>query len=77
MEPQQVLKATVKAGGSFGNGETFYAKMNRDGRIAIPKLVLELLQGEDDEESLVGSVFEVELEPALLKRASGMLVVLA
>ena len=39
MEPQQVLKATVKAGGSFGNGETFYAKMNRDGRIAIPKLV--------------------------------------
>lgn len=40
MEPQQVLKATVKAGGSFGNGETFYAKMNRDGRIAIPKLDL-------------------------------------
>jgi hypothetical protein len=64
MESQQVLKVTVKAGDSFGSEETFYAKISRDGRITIPKLTLELLRDEDDEESLVGSVFEVQLEPA-------------
>jgi hypothetical protein len=63
MEPQQVLKVKVKVGHSFGNEETFYARMNRDDRIAIPKLTLELLTNED-EESLVGSVFGVELELA-------------
>lgn len=61
METQQVLKVNVKPG-SFGNEETFYAKMNTSGRITIPKLTLELLQ-EDDEESLVGSVLKVEIEP--------------
>jgi len=63
MEPQQVLKAKVKVGHSFGNEETFYARMNRDGRIAIPKLTLELLTNED-EESIVGSVFGAKLGPA-------------
>jgi hypothetical protein len=62
LEPQQVLKVEVKPGGPFGNEETFYAKMNRDGRITIPKLTLELLTNED-EESLVGSIFKMELEP--------------
>jgi bifunctional DNA-binding transcriptional regulator/antitoxin component of YhaV-PrlF toxin-antitoxin module len=64
MEPQQVLKVKVNAGSPIGSKETFYAKMSRDGRIAIPKLTLELLRNEDDEESLVGSIFEVQLEPA-------------
>ena len=63
MEPQQVLKVKVKVGHSFGNEETFYARMNRDGRIVIPKLTLELLTNED-EESLVGPVFGAKLEPA-------------
>ncbi|MCJ7559233.1 hypothetical protein MUO79_01280 [Candidatus Bathyarchaeota archaeon] len=63
MEPQQVLKIKVKVGHSFGNEETFYARMNRDGRIVIPKLTLELLTNED-EESLVGPVFGAKLEPA-------------
>jgi bifunctional DNA-binding transcriptional regulator/antitoxin component of YhaV-PrlF toxin-antitoxin module len=62
METQQILKVNVKPAGSFGNEETFYAKMNTSGRITIPKLTLELLQ-EDDEESLVGSVLKVEIEP--------------
>jgi hypothetical protein len=62
METRQVLKVNVKPADSFGNRETFYAKMNGSGRITIPKLALELLQ-EDDEESLVGSVLEVEIEP--------------
>lgn len=61
MEPQQVLKVTVEPEG-FLSKETFYAKMNMDGRITIPKLTLKLLQ-EDSEESLVGSVLDVELEP--------------
>jgi len=60
LEPQQVLKVNVQTASL--HEEEFYAKMGGDGRIAIPKLTLKLLQGED-EESLVGSVLEVELEP--------------
>jgi hypothetical protein len=63
MEPQQVLKVDVKPAGSFGHKEIFYATMNASGRITIPKLTLGQLQ-EDDEESLVGSVLEVDVEPA-------------
>lgn len=63
MEPQQVQKVKVKVGHSFGNEETFYARMNRDGRIAIPKLTLELLTNEG-EESIVDSVFGAKPEPA-------------
>jgi hypothetical protein len=60
---QQVLKVTVDPEELGYGREEFYAKMGGDGRIAVPKLTLKLLQGED-EESLVGSVFEVKLEPA-------------
>ena len=63
LEPQQVLKVTVDLEELGYGTEEFYAKMGGDGRIAVPKLMLKLLQGED-EESLVGSVFEVKLEPA-------------
>lgn len=62
MESLQVLKVSVEPVGSFGNEETFYARMSRDGRITIPKLTLKLLQ-EDAEESLVGSALKVEIEP--------------
>ena len=61
MEPSQVLRVGVKPADSFGDIERFYARMNKDGRITIPKLTLDLLQ--DGEEGLVGKVLAVELEP--------------
>ena len=65
MDIQQVLKVTVKVSGAYGNEESFYAKMNRDGRITLPKLTLDLLQDEEEgEQGLVGSILEVDLEPA-------------
>jgi bifunctional DNA-binding transcriptional regulator/antitoxin component of YhaV-PrlF toxin-antitoxin module len=51
MEPEQVLHVTV-------DGDKFYAKMSKDGRITIPKILLE-----EDEKSLVGQILDVELKP--------------
>jgi hypothetical protein len=65
MESQQVLRVRVKAEGSFSGGEGFYARMSGNGRITVPKLTLNLLQSEgNDEKSLVGYVLEAQLEPA-------------
>jgi hypothetical protein len=61
-EADQVLKVNVKIEDSFG-GEWFLARMTKDGRLAIPKLTLKLLQ-EGEEESLEGSVLEITVEPA-------------
>jgi hypothetical protein len=60
MEPDQVLKVKVRT--ESWREEEFYACMGKDGRLTIPKLTLELLQRED--ESLVGYVLEITLEPA-------------
>lgn len=65
MDSEQVLKITVRADVAFSDEESFYAKMNRDGRITLPKLTLDLLQDEGDEEQrLVGYILKVSLEPA-------------
>jgi hypothetical protein len=63
LEPQQVLKVTVNPEELGYGREEFYSHMSKDGCIAVPKLTLKLLQGEDGE-SLVGSVLEVKLELA-------------
>jgi bifunctional DNA-binding transcriptional regulator/antitoxin component of YhaV-PrlF toxin-antitoxin module len=63
LESSQVLYICVKLVGSYGSGECFFGRMNRDGRITIPKLTLGLLQDEADVESLVGHVLKVSLEP--------------
>ena len=64
LEQDQVLKVSVMALGGFGC-ETFYARMDKSGRITIPKLTLSLLQSRAyDRQSLTGSVVEVGLEPA-------------
>jgi hypothetical protein len=55
-----VLKVKVRT--ERWREEEFYACMGKDGRLTIPKLMLELLQRED--ESLVGYVLEVTIEPA-------------
>jgi hypothetical protein len=56
------LKVTVTIVDVLGVRESFLAKMQKDGRIAVPKLTLELLKR--DEPSLEGCVMEVTLEPA-------------
>lgn len=65
LEPNQVLKVTLTATNVFGAWEIFYARMDKSGRITIPKLTLELLQSKTHEkQSLTGAVMEVRLEPA-------------
>jgi len=56
------LKVTVTIVDVLGVRESFLAKMQKDGRIAVPKLTLELLKR--DEPILEGCVMEVTLEPA-------------
>jgi DNA-binding transcriptional regulator/RsmH inhibitor MraZ len=65
MESEQVLKVTVNALNVWSGWETFYARMDKSGRIAIPELMLKLLQDRTREkQSLTGAVMEVRLEPA-------------
>ncbi len=42
--------------------ESFYAQMGKDGRVVVPKLVLDLLKRINP--NLVGSTMEVTLEPS-------------
>jgi bifunctional DNA-binding transcriptional regulator/antitoxin component of YhaV-PrlF toxin-antitoxin module len=63
MDASQVLEVSVKVAGSFVGREVFYARMNKDGRITIPRLTLDIL-GEGERKSLEGSVLEVQVEPA-------------
>lgn len=59
MDPDQALKVQV-------GPEKFFAKMSKDGRILIPKLIRELMEetgwnwGRSDQ---IGIIFEVTLEP--------------
>ena len=65
IEPTQLLKVTVKplSPQSFGEEEEFLAKMAADGRLTIPKLVMEILR-EKEEKDLTGCIFEVTISPA-------------
>jgi len=69
LEPEQVLKVTVKVDVLGGAREDFFARMTQDGRVTIPKLVMDLLKEEEEEESLVGCILEVDLEPAEAEEA--------
>ena len=62
METEQVLKVSVSAVNVWSGMQIFYTRMGKDGRITLPKLMRELLQGR--EQSLIGYVMEVTLEPA-------------
>jgi hypothetical protein len=65
LETTQVLKVTVNVSGSFGNSESFYARMSKDGRITVPWLAFNLLQKRTTgEKSLRNYALEVKLEPA-------------
>jgi bifunctional DNA-binding transcriptional regulator/antitoxin component of YhaV-PrlF toxin-antitoxin module len=62
MDTEQVLRVTVNTVNVWSGGQTFYAKMGKDGRITLPKLQRELMQAR--EQNLTGYVMEVTLEPA-------------
>lgn len=62
MESGQALKVGVNFLGLHRGWQFFYAKMRKDGRITIPKLVLSLFQ--DQETSFTGYALEITLEPA-------------
>jgi hypothetical protein len=62
MEPSQVLRVSVGLANGY-HDEDFFGKMNRDGRLTIPKLTLDLLQDRLDGKSLVGCALKVQLSP--------------
>jgi bifunctional DNA-binding transcriptional regulator/antitoxin component of YhaV-PrlF toxin-antitoxin module len=64
LEASQVLRVMVCLVDVRMSWETFYGKMDKSGRITIPKLALSLLQSRVDPQSLIGAVMEVSLEPA-------------
>ena len=64
LESDQVLKVTVSVVGAWGGFETFYARMDKSGRLTIPRLTLQLLRARmHGDPSLTGAVMEVRLEP--------------
>ena len=62
LESDQVLKVTVSCPDAWPMGEHFFARMSKDGRIVVPKLVLAVLA--HFKPSLEGYVFQVILEPS-------------
>jgi bifunctional DNA-binding transcriptional regulator/antitoxin component of YhaV-PrlF toxin-antitoxin module len=62
LEPFEVLKVTASVTGLVVFSESFFARIQKGGRIVIPKLTLDLLR--HDEPSLEGYAIEVTLEPA-------------
>ena len=63
MEQNQVLKVRVSPKHLWGVAECFYAKMDKQGRILIPKLALALMANKENP-NLESYVFDVTLEPA-------------
>jgi bifunctional DNA-binding transcriptional regulator/antitoxin component of YhaV-PrlF toxin-antitoxin module len=64
LEQDQVLKVSVTTLNVFG-WETFYARMDKSGRITIPKLTRSLLESSArDKQSLTGAVIKVNIGPA-------------
>jgi hypothetical protein len=61
LEPKQYLKVTVDFSGVWGSPQTFQTRIRKDGKIAVPKLNLELVNCRKIE--LNGNVVNVTLEP--------------
>jgi hypothetical protein len=61
LEPDQVLKVGFSIPDKFKGWQFFYAKMEKVGRIFIPKEILSVWQ--DERANLPGCIVEVTLEP--------------
>ena len=62
MESTQPLKVGVNFVAMHKGWQFFYAKMRKDGRLTVPRLILNIFR--DETKSLAGCVLEVMLEPA-------------
>jgi hypothetical protein len=60
LEPTQILNIQIEAEDLVC--EEFLGRMNKDGRIIIPRRTINLLR--EEEESLEGHIFKVTLKPA-------------
>jgi bifunctional DNA-binding transcriptional regulator/antitoxin component of YhaV-PrlF toxin-antitoxin module len=63
LERDQVLRVSVTTQSLYG-WETFYGRMDKSGRITIPKLTLRLLRIRANKQNLIGTIMEVTLAPA-------------
>ncbi|MGA2682791.1 MAG: hypothetical protein ABSF44_13440 [Candidatus Bathyarchaeia archaeon] len=63
LECDQPLRVGVNFLDLHKGWQFFYAKIRNDGRLTIPKLVLNLF-GDDEQPNLAGYVLEITLEPA-------------
>jgi len=62
MDSDQALKVGVNFLDLHKGWQFFYAKMRKDGRITVPKLVLSRFG--DEQANMVGYVLQIMLEPA-------------
>ncbi|MGD0203924.1 MAG: hypothetical protein ABSC20_08500 [Candidatus Bathyarchaeia archaeon] len=62
LEIGQVLRVGFSVPNMFRDWQFFYAKMEKDGRVLIPREILSIWQ--DEKTSLTGYIVEVTLEPA-------------
>ena len=63
MQQNQALKVSVSPKRIWGVHKCFYAKMDKQGRIHIPKLTIALMANKENP-NLEGYIFDVTLEPA-------------
>ena len=64
LEPTQLLTVSVRLF-NLAIEETFYTKMNKDGRVTIPKINAELIRSHlQEDETLSEFAFEITLRPA-------------
>ena len=61
LDPAQLLKVSINPQLVWSIPQTFHAKMRKDGRISIPKVILELLSSKPLPENCI---LEVTLDPA-------------
>jgi hypothetical protein len=61
LDPSQVLKVGFSIPTNFKGWQSFYAKMEKAGRISIPKEILS--QWQDERANLPGCTVDVTLEP--------------
>jgi len=64
LDTDQTLRVGVTVVNMFCGWETFFARMDKSGRITVPKLVLKQLGNSRPNINLTGMVFTVMIEPA-------------
>ena len=65
LESNQVLKVAVGARDMIVSWETYYARMDKSGRITVPKMIQnELLKNAPRLQSLIGTIVHIRLAPA-------------